>query len=61
MTATRKRRPAKLAQSSAYHRLAAKARRAGQWTQADHYTRIADRLYREYGAEREARQRRMAR
>lgn len=37
-------RPQKLSQASAYYRLAAKADRAGQSTQAAHYRRIADRF-----------------
>jgi hypothetical protein len=50
-----------LRQASAYFRLAAKARRAANWSQAEHYQGIADRLVnenrrdREWAAERKAR------
>lgn len=43
MTAARKKRPALLSQASAYYRLAAKADRAGNHTEAARYRGIADR------------------
>lgn len=42
--ATRKRRPYLLNQASAYYRVAAKAHRAGRYTEAEYYRRLADRM-----------------
>lgn len=50
-TAGARRRPSKLAQASAYWRLAAKADKAGQPVQADRYRQIADSRYAEYAAQ----------
>ena len=48
-------RPLRLRQASAYYRLAAKADRAGQHRQGDHYRGVADRLVAEHRRETEAR------
>lgn len=49
---TRK-QPVRLASARAYYRLAAKAERAGQYTTAAHYRRVADRLVTEEARHRD--------
>lgn len=53
----RKRQPHKLAVAHSYWRLAVKAEHAGQWRNAEHYTRLADRAFREYRREQEYQER----
>lgn len=53
-------RPHKLAQASAYFRLAAKADRAGQYKQGEHYRDRAEHLVAQERREREARKARAA-
>ena len=50
-----KKRPMRLRQASAYWRLAQKARRAGEWAQAEQYQKIGDRKLREHHAQNRAR------
>lgn len=49
-----------LSSASAYYRLAAKARRAGNYQQAKHYEGVADRKMAEYRRNQEAAERRRA-
>jgi hypothetical protein len=53
-TKRKQKRPAKLASASAYYRLAAKADRAGQGKQAEHWRGVADRLVSSHRRDREA-------
>lgn len=50
-TTRRKPAPLKVRRATAYRRLAAKARRAGAWSDVDRYDRLADRLMSEHRRE----------
>ncbi len=56
----RRTRPVLLSQASAYFRLAAKADRAGQFTQGEHYRAVAERKVAQHRRMIEDRKRRQA-